>query len=152
MPHSEALFKRIREIFDARIPFNRVLGLNIDHLDFKGARLRFEMRDVLVGNYMRQTLHGGVISSVLDATGGLTAFLGALSHNLSDDPESSIQRFGRLGTIDLRVDYLRPGRGKWFEASGFVLRTGRRVAVARMELINDRSSLVAVGTGTYIIS
>ena len=57
-----------------------------------------------------------------------------------------------MGTIDLRVDYLRPGLGQSFSAKGFVLRTGRKVAVTRMELHNDKDLLIAVGTGAYSIS
>jgi uncharacterized protein (TIGR00369 family) len=58
--------------------------------------------------------------------------------------------FADFGTIDLRVDYLRPGWGRQFLASGTVLRAGRRVAVTRSELHNDEGVLVAVGTGAYI--
>ena len=54
-------------------------------------------------------------------------------------------------TIDLRVDYLRPGKGAWFDASAEVIRTGKRVVVTRMEMLNDESTLIAVGTGTYIV-
>jgi uncharacterized protein (TIGR00369 family) len=51
----------------------------------------------------------------------------------------------------MRVDYLRPGIGEWFDASGTVIRTGKRVAVTRMEMRDDQDRLIAVGTGTYII-
>jgi uncharacterized protein (TIGR00369 family) len=56
-----------------------------------------------------------------------------------------------VGTIDLRVDYLRPGRGKTFIARGRIMRAGRKVAVVRMEMHNESELLVAVGTGTYMI-
>ena len=59
--------------------------------------------------------------------------------------------FSRTGTIDLRVDYLRPGRGEWFAARGRIMRAGRKVAVARMEMNNNAEKLIAVGTGTYMI-
>ena len=59
--------------------------------------------------------------------------------------------FVRFGTVDLRVDYLRPGVGERFTASGTVMRSGRRIAVTRMEFHNDEGTLVAVGTGTYIV-
>jgi acyl-coenzyme A thioesterase PaaI-like protein len=63
-----------------------------------------------------------------------------------------VERFSRIGTIDLRVDYLRPGQGEWFIARGFPLRTGNKVAVTRMELLNDRAELIAVGTAAYTVS
>jgi len=51
----------------------------------------------------------------------------------------------------LRVDYLRPGTGKNFTAKGWILRTGNKVSVTRMELHNDQQELIAVGTGTYTV-
>jgi len=68
----------------------------------------------------------------------------------SDDADLT-GRFSCLGTIDLRVDCLRPGIGEAFRAPGFALWTGSRVAVSRMELRNDTGTLIAVGTGTYIV-
>jgi len=145
------LLESIRQLFNERIPFNRVLGAVIDSLDYDHPKVRFEMRPELVGNFLRGNLHGGVISAVIDVTGGLAAFLG-VQKRLADEPlESKLERFGQLGTIDLRVDYLRPGFGKWFEATGYVLRTGNKVAVARIELHNDEDSLIAVGTGAYVV-
>jgi uncharacterized protein (TIGR00369 family) len=109
------------------------------------------MRADLIGNYFLETLHGGVISAVLDATGGLSVSV-SLLEKLQGEPEEEIEkRMARIGTIDLRVDYLRPGRGKTFRAVSAIMRTGRKVAVTRMELHNDESVLVAVGTGTYIV-
>ena len=64
---------------------------------------------------------------------------------------SWVRRIARFGTIDLRVDYLRPGKGTGFISSGSVMRTGRKVAVTRMELRNREDLLIAVGTGTYIV-
>ena len=65
--------------------------------------------------------------------------------------EDQAKRLSRVSTIDLRIDYLRPGRGKLFTATGSVMRTGRKVAVARMELRNEEQTLIAVGTGTYSV-
>jgi uncharacterized protein (TIGR00369 family) len=146
------LLKAIHEIFSERIPFNKVLGLEVASLHHANPIIRFQMREQLVGNFLRGILHGGVISSVLDVTGGLVAFLG-LQQKLKDEPlQARIERFARVGTIDIRIDYLRPGMGQWFEARGFPLRTGNKVAVARMELFSDAGELIAVGTGAYTIS
>jgi acyl-coenzyme A thioesterase PaaI-like protein len=49
------------------------------------------------------------------------------------------------------IDYLPPGGGEWFDASATVLRSGSRVVVTRMEFHNDEGTLVAVGTGTYMV-
>ena len=107
------------------------------------------MRDELIGNYLRGSLHGGVISSSLDVVGGLIAFVALLDQNSLLSFDEGSEQFSKLGTVDLRVDYLRPGIGDLFVATGSKLRAGRRIAVTRMELHNDSDVLIAVGTGTY---
>jgi uncharacterized protein (TIGR00369 family) len=148
----EKWLERIRDIFDHKIPFNKVLGLRVHALNMDRPKIRFAMHDALVGNYIRGTLHGGVISAVIDVTGGLSAFMG-LQKKLAGEPlETKLEKFRKLGTIDLRIDYLRPGIGKMFEATGYVLRTGHKVAVTRIELKNETGQLIAVGTGAYVIA
>ncbi|MCB2170618.1 MAG: thioesterase family protein [Deltaproteobacteria bacterium] len=148
----EWLEERIRDIFDNKIPFNKVLGLKVHSLNMERPKIRFAMHDALVGNYIRGSLHGGVISAVIDVTGGLSAFMG-LQKKLAGEPlDIKLEKFRKLGTIDLRIDYLRPGVGKMFEATGYVLRTGHKVAVTRIELKNETEQLIAVGTGAYVIA
>ena len=147
----EAVLRVVRKIFAEQIPFNRLLGLELDLLGAEQASFRFDMRPELVGNYLRGNLHGGVISATLDVTGGLVAFLGVLRKMRGRSDKEKFARFSRLGTIDLRVDFLRPGIGQSFTATGFVQRIGNKVAVTRMELDNDQGSLIAVGTGTYMV-
>ena len=59
----------IRDIFNNKIAFNQVLGLQVHCLDMDRPTIRFDMREALVGNYIRGSLHGGVISAVIDVTG-----------------------------------------------------------------------------------
>ena len=61
------------------------------------------------------------------------------------------QRLSRMGTIDLRVDYLRPGRGERFTATSTLLRAGNKVAVARVELHNEAQVYIASATATYMV-
>jgi uncharacterized protein (TIGR00369 family) len=145
------LLEFVRIMYEEKIPFNKDLGMKIESLELGGVRIKFKMEDRLIGNYMRSVLHGGVISSVLDATGGLIAIVG-LIEKMPDQPiEEFEKRFRRMGTIDLRIDYLRPGQGRYFIASGSIMRSGRRVSVTRMELHNEKDLLIAVGTGTYVV-
>lgn len=152
MTGDDELFAVINEIFNEKIPFNKVLGLNVDSISYGGVKISFEMRDELIGNYMRGTLHGGVISSVIDVTGGLATLMGLHEKMAGETLEKKLARFGRIATIDLRVDYLRPGFGKRFVCRGCTLRTGNKVAVTRIELHNDQDDLIAVGTGSYGVS
>lgn len=56
-----------------------------------------------------------------------------------------------MGTIDMRVDYLRPGHGEHFTITSQLLRGGNKVAVARADLHNERQSHIASATATYLI-
>jgi len=141
----------LSDIYEKQMPFDRLLGIRIDDLTLTNVKVRIDMRQELVGNFIRQILHGGVISSVLDLTGGLIASVELLKNleNISSDEVG--KRLAKIGTIDLRVDYLRAGKGVFFTASGSVLRKGNKVAVIRTELCNDQDLLIAAGTGTYLV-
>lgn len=145
------LLEQLRRLYEDDLPFNRLLGLKVRALTAASAVTVFSMRDELVGNPVQQTLHGGVISAVLDATGGLLATASRFEQLAGRPLAEVIGRIARVGTIDLRVDYLRPGRGVVFSASATVMRSGRKVAVTRMELCNEADLLIAVGTGTYLV-
>ncbi|MCH7674727.1 thioesterase family protein [candidate division KSB1 bacterium] len=147
----DELIQQVETIFVDKIPFNKLLGMHVESLDFESAKVKIEMRDELIGNFIQRTLHGGVTSSVLDVIGGLTAFMTLLKKMEGASSQEKLERLAKFGTIDLRVDYLRPGRGKYFIAQGSVLRTGKKIAVTRMELHNDEKVLIAVGTGTYAV-
>ena len=144
MEQLKELFHNIEDL----IPFNRYLGLHAESIDEDGAVVHLDMRDELIGNFEHGILHGGVISATLDVVGGMAAMVTAVLRE--ESMEGSMQRLRPTSTIDLRVDYLRPGAGERFTARGFTLRAGSRVAVTRMELHNEKGELLAVGTGTYI--
>jgi uncharacterized protein (TIGR00369 family) len=140
----------VRGVYE-KLPFNRLLGLKVSYLRTDGAGFNFSMKNELIGNFVHGILHGGVISAVLDATGGMTATASAVERMQGLSSEEIANRIARIGTIDMRIDYLRPGRGTRFLSTGTVMRTGRKVAVTRMELKNQENVLIAVGTGAYII-
>ena len=59
--------------FFQRIPFNRMLGIRVVSLGRERVVLDLPMKDELIGNFVQGILHGGVISSLLDVTGGAMA-------------------------------------------------------------------------------
>lgn len=136
----------LQKVMEEYIAFNKLLGLKVESFDVDAPKLRFEMRPALVGNPSRQILHGGVISATLDVAGGFAIMLSLLGEGLLT-PTS----FPNMGTIDLRVDYLRPGRGKYFIATARIVRKGSRIAVTHMELHNDTGELIATGGAAYVI-
>ena len=145
------MFALLRDIYENLLPFDRLLGVKVVSLTLTDVKVRIDMREELIGNFVRRILHGGVISSVMDLTGGLIASVELLKHMDHLRLDEISKRLMRIGTIDLRVDYLRGGEGEYFIASGTVLRKGNRVAVVRTELLNDQDLLIAAGTGTYLV-
>ena len=141
----------VREIFEDSVPFHKLLNFKVDGLESGNPKLNIDMQDVFVGNFVRGNLHGGVISSLLDVIGGIVAFVDVVGRRGLRSTQERIDQFSRMGTIDIRIDYLRPGFGTRFIASAYVLRTGNKVAVTRMELHNDDDLLIAVGTGAYVV-
>ena len=136
----------IRKVMEEHVAFNKHLGLKVDSFDEQAPKLRFDMRPELIGNPARQILHGGVISATLDVAGGFAIIL-SLAGEMTGIPTS----FPKIGTIDLRVDYLRPGRGKHFVATARIVRKGSRIAVTHMELHNDAGELIATGGAAYVV-
>jgi acyl-coenzyme A thioesterase PaaI-like protein len=74
------------------------------------------------------------------------------ARHLDEPPLQRLHRFGKLGTIDLRIDYLRPGVGERFSLAASVLRLGSRVANTRMEFCTVDGKVLAAGAAAYIIS
>jgi uncharacterized protein (TIGR00369 family) len=142
----------LTDLFERRICFNEVIGLKVERFAPDDFRMRFSMRPELVGHYLYGRLHGGVISASLDATGGNAVLLAIADKHCDETAEQVLHRFARIGTIDLRVDYLCPGLGQHFIASAQVTRLGGRVASVQMRLVNDSGSLIATGAAAYIVS
>ena len=142
----------LRTIFEEKIVFNRVLGLQVVSMLPDRVTGRIAMKPELVGHYVFNRVHGGVISAGLDAMGGLAVMAAVGARHMEEPPALRLQRFGKLGTIDLRIDYLRPAVGEHFVLQAEVLRLGSRVGSTRMEFLGPDGKLLASGAGAYIIS
>jgi uncharacterized protein (TIGR00369 family) len=141
----------LTELIERRITFNQVLGLQVQALRPQLV-LRFEMRPELVGHAHYGRLHGGVISAALDALGGGALMVGLSERYGHENTAQVMHRFLRLGTIDLRVDFLRPGLGRHFVAMAEITRLGGRVGSTQMRLHNDAGELIATASAAYIVS
>ncbi len=138
-PH-EAHLAELRELMLRQIPFNRVLGIDILELAPGKAVLAVPFRPDLIGDPVRPALHGGVISALADTCGGCAVW-------------SAVGGEDRVSTIDLRVDYLRPGQLEALHARGEVLRVGNRVGVANISLFHPSrpGEPVAEAKGVYSV-
>ncbi|MGB5218545.1 MAG: thioesterase family protein [Smithella sp.] len=148
---TEVILDNLKNIYEDMMPFNKYLGLKIDSISTEGVVVRIDMRDELVGNFEKKILHGGVISTILDFTGSVIAQIHVIKEMRDASLDKIVKRLTSMGTIDMRVDYMRPGKGHHFLATGHILRLGHKVAVTRTELVNEEGVLIAVGTSTHIV-
>ncbi len=63
--------------------------------------------------------------------------------------EQVSMQVARVATLDIRVDYLKPGRGQYFIATAEALRMGRKGCTMRMNMVNDQDKLIATAIASY---
>lgn len=142
----------LRQLTEELISFNKVLGLQLESVTPQECRARMAMKPELVGHFAYQRIHGGAISAALDAMGGVAVMAAIAAKHMDEPVPQRMQRFARLGTIDLRVDFLRQGIGEVFGVRAEVLRLGSRVASTRMEFVAADGTLLSTGAAAYIVS
>ncbi|WP_051284087.1 thioesterase family protein [Desulforegula conservatrix] len=139
----------LKSVYEKKMPFNKHIGLKIDTLTPDETIMRIDMDSHLIGNYSKNVLHGGVLSSIIDVTGGLMASVELLKRIAGSTPEEIAKRLGGMATIDMRVDFLRPGKGSFFLAKGKVIRCGARIALIQIDVFADNETHVATGLANY---
>jgi uncharacterized protein (TIGR00369 family) len=140
------------ELWEKRISFNQLLGLKALSLQPGNVQVRLDMRPELVGHYAYGRLHGGVISATLDALAGMALMVELGEKHPADSAEQVMHRFARMGTVDLRVDFLRPGIGQHFIGRVEVTRLGGRIASTQMRLENEHGTLIATAAASFVVS
>ena len=133
--------ERINDSFCRMVPHNRALGMEV--LDF-GAGVsvaRLPWNPALIGNPDYGILHGGAVSSLIDATCGSAVF-------------SKLMLLTPIATLDLRIDYLRPATtGRDVFARADCYRVTRNVAFVRAVAYHDHpEDPIASAAGTFMIA
>ncbi|HQT54692.1 MAG: PaaI family thioesterase [Phenylobacterium sp.] len=125
--------------FLASVPYIRFLGMRCELAgDEMTAILPFAPH--LIGNTMLPALHGGVIGAFLEMT--------ALAQL------SVVQQTPRVHkTIDVTIEYLRPGRALTTYARADLRKVGRRIANVTVEAWQEaRGTPVAALRGHFMLS
>jgi uncharacterized protein (TIGR00369 family) len=138
--HREML-ARINEMLAGNVvPHNTALGLIAVDFGPSHAVVNLPYARHLVGNPVNGVLHGGVVTSLLDATGGLAVIL-------------AIKGQKRIATLDLRIDYLRPATpGRDLLARAECYKLTRNVAFVRgVAYHDDPNDAVASTAATFMI-
>ncbi len=142
----------LHEIYEEKIVFNQWMGLRVESIKATGIVASLVMKPELVGHFAYNRIHGGVISAVLDAMGSL-AVMAAMGAKHMDEPVTKrLERFTRHSTIDLRIDFLRPGIGERFVIHAEAMRVGAKVGNARMEFRSLEGKVLSTGTAAYLTS
>ncbi|MCW5774766.1 MAG: PaaI family thioesterase [Rhodospirillaceae bacterium] len=118
-------------------PFNRFLGLKVEHLDAEKGEIamRMPMRPELErGGPVSGQFHGGPVAALIDTVGDFAV---------------AIMVGGGVPTINFRVDYLRPSTGAALVGKAIVRRVGRTVGVVDVDVFDEQNRLTAVGRGCY---
>lgn len=139
-PVDRALAERISRGFVHGVPHNAALGLELVDCSSGQSTVRLPYRRELVGDGETGVLHGGVVTALLDAACGAAVFL-------------RLRVPCRIATLDLRIDYLRPGTpGEDLLARADCYKVTRRVAFVRAQAFHDdESNLVAAAAGTFML-
>lgn len=131
----------LKQLAEEWIPFNKMLGLKARSIERGDVVLEIPFREELIGDPMKRALHGGVISMLCDTAGGFSVW-----SSLDDER-------ARVSTIDLRVDYLLPGRQEAILAHAKLVRAGKTVGVADVRVFHPdaEDKTIATGKAVYAI-
>jgi len=116
-------------------PFNALLDLEVVTADPEKQEvvMRLKMRPEFERLAGTGQWHGGPIAAAIDTVGDYALAM----------------LFGKpLPTINLRVDYLRPGKDTLTLAAR-IRRSGKTVGVVDVDVLDDAGRLVAVGRANY---
>lgn len=140
-PDDPAAIERMKQGFVDLVPHNLALGMQLQDFGRDGqAWLRLPYAQKLVGNPATGVLHGGAITSLLDACCGAAVFFAMMPPR-------------PIATLDLRIDYLRPATpGMDVVAHGQTIKVTRHVAFVRATAYHDDpDDPIAVATGSFML-
>jgi uncharacterized protein (TIGR00369 family) len=129
--HRQLRAEQLKALFD-KAPIGETFGMTLSYTaDFEAV---FDLpHNKGLQNAMGDT-HGGVIATLLDNAGWFTA---------------AIHYESWIATVELQVRMLEPCRKEDLRAKGRLVRAGKSLAVAEMEVRTVAERLVAVGSGTF---
>lgn len=117
-------------------PFQRWLGLQVEEVEDGRVAIGVDWRAEFVSNPQSQSMHGGILASLIDL-GGLYAILSAGA--------------SATATVDLRVDYHRPASGERVRSISQTIKLGSKVSSAGTEIFGAAGQLLASGRGVYLM-
>lgn len=117
-------------------PYQRFLGVELVSAEEGLVEIRLPFKDDFLRLDGSDWYHGGIVSALADIAGAYAVVTAAGE--------------GSGATIDLRIDWLKPARKGDLLATGRVVKAGRRICVADVEVRDGASVLLAVARGTFL--
>jgi uncharacterized protein (TIGR00369 family) len=135
------MMARLSQGFTEFIPHNRALDLRFEDFDEGIALLRLPYRADLVGNPETGVLHGGTLTTLLDAASGASVFM-------------KLWKPIPIATLDLRIDYLKPASpGRDVMGKAHCYKLTKNVAFVRaVAYHDDENDPIATSAGTFMVS
>lgn len=113
--------------------FNRYLGIRIVRRHTDGVTIACRLRKELLN--FSGILHGGVTATLADVAVG----------------QALTRMHGRPSTtVELKISYLRPVTGPRVTARSHLVRMGKTLSIARVDVFDDKRNLAAVAIVTYM--
>lgn len=123
------------------MPLHKHLGVKLLDARPGYAELLIPFKPELVGDPRSNRLHGGITATMLDSSGGAAAMT---TLTTPDD---------KISTLDIRIDYLEPGKSADLIAYGEIVRSGQHVVVCRMWARHKgEDAIVAEGKAVYRVT
>ncbi len=131
---------RINRSFMLLVPHNAAVGIEVVALGDAMAHMRLPFDGRLVGDPVRGVLHGGVVTTLMDACCGAAVFQ-ALTEPVP------------IATLDLRIDYLKPATaGLDVFARCECYKVTSNVAFVRGFAFHDERDPIAAAAGSFMLA
>ena len=122
------------KLFD-HAPMKKTFGMELSYNEQGNAIFHMPYNDKF--NHAFGSVHGGVLSTLLDNAGWFTA-----------GPYYNTW----ISTIDLQVQFLRPTSNSDLISIGEIVKCGKTLAFTRMKLLDSNEKLIATGSATFSVT
>lgn len=120
-------------------PFHRLLKMDLIDFDedIGSVKIGLNLQEVFSRSDDCLELHGGITAALIDIAGDYAVI---------------VKTGVGVPTINLRIDYLKMGRGNRIVASAKAIRVGRTIGTVDIEVTDEDNNVIALGRGTYSTS
>jgi len=134
----EELREWFRKRYTLGVRFNRWADMRVQRWEADGVEIMLPFRENLSGH--TDLFHGGVLSALVDVTGGAAVVAG---HDFAHG--------SMMSTVNLSVNYLVPARAPLVVAHGVCVKRGRRVNFSEVKVHDAEGRLCATGQVSLIV-